>query len=97
MRDKRGESLGGNFSFGLVQFIGILLIAVPLFLLGSLVNFFVGVPLAVFAGLFKITIVNAEQAKFISAVYHRVQGEEGQLESNHQVNELFELKSKKMW
>jgi hypothetical protein len=39
MRDKWGESLGGNFSFGMVQFIRILVIAVPLFLLGSLVNF----------------------------------------------------------
>ncbi len=68
MRDKWGESLAGNFSFGLVQFIGILVIAMPLFLLGSLLNFFVGVTLAVFAGLFIITIVNAAQAIFIGAV-----------------------------
>ena len=53
MKDNWGESLGGNFSFGLVQFIGILVIGVTLFFLGSLVNFFVGVPLAVFAGLLK--------------------------------------------
>ncbi len=97
MRDKWCESMGGNFSLGLVQFVGILVIAVPLFLLGTIVNFFVGETLAVFAGLFIITIVNATQAKLISAVYHRVQGEEVQLVSNEKVNELFEQKIKKMW
>jgi hypothetical protein len=69
-----------------VQFVGILGIAVSLFSLGSPENFFVG-----------LTIVNAAQAIFISAVYHRVQGEEVQLVSNDQVSELFERKSKKMW
>ncbi len=91
------ESLGGNFSFGLVQIIGILVIAVPLFLLGSLANFFVGIALVVFAGLFIITIVNAAQAIFISAIYHCVQGEEVRLASNDQENALFERKNRKMW
>ncbi len=60
-------------------------------------NVFVGVPIAVFAGLFIITIENAAQAIFISAVYHLVQGEEVQLVSNSQLKELFEWKTKKMW
>ena len=42
-------------------------------------------------------IVNAAQAIFISAVYHRVQGGEVQLISNDPVNELFERKTNKMW
>ncbi len=87
MKDKWAEALAENFSFGLVQFMGILVIAVPLFLLDSLMNFFVGVALAVFVGLFIITIVNAGQAIFIRAVY-RVQGEEIKLVSNDQVSEL---------
>ena len=93
MRDKWGESLGRNFSFGLVQFIGILVIAVPRFLLGFLINFFVGIALTVFAGWFIITVVIAAQAIFIRAVYHRVQGEEVQLVSNNQLSELFEQKT----
>ena len=81
----------------LVQIIGILVIAAPLLLLGSFVNFFVGVTPAVFAGMFIITIVNAAQTIFISTVYHRVQGEKVQLVSNDQVSEFFERKSRKMW
>ena len=97
MRSNWGESLGCNICFGLVQIIGILVIAAPLLLLGSFVNFFVGVTPAVFAGMFIITIVNAAQTIFISTVYHRVQGEKVQLVSNDQVSEFFERKSRKMW
>ncbi len=97
MKEKWGESLGGNFSFGLVQFVGIILIAIPLFLLGSLINVMVGAALAVFASMLIIAIISAAQAIFISAVYHRVAGEEVPTVTNEQVDGLFETKRKKIW
>ena len=97
MKEKWGESLGGNFSFGLVQLVGIILIAIPLFLLGSLINVVVGAALAVFASMLIIAIINAAQAIFISAVYHRVAGEEVPTVTNEQVDGLFETRRKKLW
>lgn len=97
MKEKWGESLGGNFSFGLVQFAGIVLIAFPLFFLGSMVNFVLGAALAVFAAMLIVAIINAAQAIFISAVYHRIEGEEISIVTNDQVDGLFETRRKKMW
>jgi hypothetical protein len=74
MKEKWGESLSGNFSFGLVQFIAILFIAVPLFFLGSLVNTFLGIALAALGAFIVIATISAAQTIFISAVYHNING-----------------------
>jgi hypothetical protein len=72
MKEKWGESLAGNFSLGLVQFIAILIICVPLFFLGMLVNPVLGIVLAVLAGFIIISVISAAQMIFISTVYHNI-------------------------
>lgn len=72
MKEKWGESLSGNFSFGLVQFLAILLIGGPLFLLGALVNTFLGIALGMLAAFIIIAVVSAAQTIFISTVYHQI-------------------------
>jgi Family of unknown function (DUF6159) len=74
MKQKWGESLGATFSFGIVQLIGMLILAVPSFLLFML-NPFIGI--AVFlVGFFVLTaIMSAARMIFVSAVYHNIQGD----------------------
>jgi hypothetical protein len=89
IKEKWGESLAGNFSLGLVQFLALLVTALPLFFLGSLIAPVIGIALAVFAALFVIAIISAAQAIFISAVYHQAQGNEVPFMDNETVNDLF--------
>ncbi|MBG9376817.1 hypothetical protein I5907_11255 [Panacibacter sp. DH6] len=89
IKAKWGESLAGNFSLGLVQFLALLLIAVPLFFVGSVVNTFTGIALAVFAGILIIAIISAAQAIFISAVYQQAQGVEVAILNDEMVDDLF--------
>ncbi len=98
MKEKWGESLVGNFSLGLVQFVALLLICVPLFFLGSLINTMVGVVLALEAGLLVIAVISAAQSIFICGVYHRTQGVEIPMINDDKVDMLFgESNKKKFW
>lgn len=72
MKEKWGESLGSSFSFGIVQFLGILIIGLPLFFLGSLIGLIPSIVLAGIGILFVIAVTSAGQTIFISAVYHRI-------------------------
>jgi hypothetical protein len=75
MKEKWGESLGATFSFGLVQFVAILLLAVPSALLGYLLHPVAGIILFVL-GVFTILVVmSAAKTIFISAVYHNINGD----------------------
>ena len=89
IKAKWGESLAGNFSLGLVQLLALLLIAVPLFFIGSVINTFAGLALAVFAGILIIAIISAAQAIFISAVYQQAQGVEVAMLNDEMVDDLF--------
>ena len=71
-KKKWGESLGSSFSFGIVQILGILLIGLPLFFLGSLIGLIPSIVLAGIGVLFVIAVTSAGQTIFISAVYHRI-------------------------
>jgi len=72
MKQKWGESLAAGFSFGLIQFLGFIVICIPLFYLGMLVDPLVGIALAV-AGMFVImAITSSVQTIFVSAVYHNI-------------------------
>jgi Family of unknown function (DUF6159) len=75
MKEKWGESLGASFSFGLIQFLAILAMAVPAFLLGWLIHPVIGI--IVFAlGIFTVlVVVSAVRTIFISAVYHNINGD----------------------
>jgi hypothetical protein len=75
MKEKWGESLGATFSFGLVQFVAILLLAIPSFALGYLIHPIAAIVLFVL-GVFTILVVmSAAKTIFISAVYHNINGD----------------------
>lgn len=71
MRQKWGESLGANFGFGLINFLGILaigLLAFGLSLLHPILGIITGVTLVVIL----ITVMAAAETIFVAAVYQRV-------------------------
>lgn len=75
MRQKWGESLAGTFSLGLISFLGILLVAVPLFFIGAAFHFLAGILLAVVGAFVVVTIISATETIFLSAVYHNINGD----------------------
>jgi hypothetical protein len=94
MKAKWGESLAGNFSFGLIQFLGMLLVAVPLFFLGGMIDPLLGIALA-FAGAFIVmAIVSAAETIFVSAVYHNINNDPVTHFTQQMIDDLFEEKKK---
>jgi hypothetical protein len=74
MKEKWGEGLGATFSFGLIQVVGILLLAIPSVILSIYVHPLVGIILLI-VGTFSILVVmSAVRMIFISAVYHDIKG-----------------------
>jgi hypothetical protein len=92
MKEKWGESIGASFSFGIIQFLAILLLAVPSFVLGWLVHPVAG--MALFAlGLFCIIVLfSAAKVIFVSAVYHDINGDPVKVFNQHFADNLFEGK-----
>jgi hypothetical protein len=75
MKEKWGESIGATFSFGIIQFLAILLLAIPSFVLGWLVHPIAGIVLFAL-GLFSIIVLfSAAKVIFVSAVYHDINGD----------------------
>jgi Family of unknown function (DUF6159) len=75
MKEKWGESIGATFSFGIIQLLGLFLLAIPSMALGYFVHPLAGIGLF-FLGLFAITsIFSATKMIFISAVYHDINGD----------------------
>jgi hypothetical protein len=75
MKDKWGESIGATFSFGIIQLLGLFLLAIPSMLLYIFVQPLAGFALF-FLGFFTLTVVlSATRAIFISAVYHDINGD----------------------
>jgi hypothetical protein len=89
MKEKWGESLGAGFSFGLVNFIGIVLIGGGLFLIGSIFNPLIGVAFAVLGVLLVSAIVSAVRTIFVSAVYHNVTGDPTEHLDQQMIDSLF--------
>ncbi|MCG2616496.1 DUF6159 family protein [Terrimonas sp. NA20] len=75
MKEKWGQSLGATFSFGLIQIIGILIVAIPLYLVGSLIHPAVGIVFASLGAFAVVAIISAAEVIFISAVYHNINGD----------------------
>ena len=75
MKEKWGESLGATFSFALIHLIGIIIVAIPLFFIGSLIHFYLGVVLAVLGILLLAAVMSATKMIFVSAVYNNVTGD----------------------
>ncbi len=95
MKEKWGESLGGNFSFGLIQFLGIVVVGLPLYLLGAMIHPLAGIAAAVIGVFIVISIISAAQVIFVSAVYHDITGDVTEHFDRHLVDDLFE--QKKRW
>ncbi len=75
MKEKWGEKLGSAFSFGLVQLLAMVLLAIPSLILGLLVNPIAGGALFL-AGVFIIlAVISAAKMIFVSAVYHNINGD----------------------
>ena len=89
MKEKWGESLGSTFSFGLIQFVAFLVITVPLFFLGALINPFVGIALAVLSLFIIMAVMSAAQTIFVSAVYHNITGDPVEHVNQQLVDSLF--------
>lgn len=89
MKEKWGESLTAGFSFGLIHILGLLVICVPLFFLGSLLHPIAGAAAAV-AGFFVImAIMDAAKTIFVSAVYHNIKGDVSEHFDQQLVDSLF--------
>ena len=89
MKNKWGESIAGTFSLGLVQFVGILLVAIPLFFLGSIIHVLAGIVLAVLGAFIVIAVVSAAETIFISMVYHDINGDPVKYLNTQMVDNLF--------
>src|SRR4026209_452577 len=75
MKQKWGESLGANFSFGLIQFLAMIVLMIPCFIIGSMINIYLGVALGLLGAFIISAIFSAAQTIFVSAVYHNINDE----------------------
>jgi hypothetical protein len=94
MREKWGESLAGNFSLGLIQFIGVLVVGVVFFMIGYIIHPMVGVALAILGCFIVTAIISAAQTIFVSAVYHNITNEPTVHFSQQLIDGLFQEKPK---
>ena len=92
MKQKWGESLGATFSLGLIQFVGILVVGLPLYFLGSVIHPFAGIGLAILGAFIVISIISAAQTIFISAVYHNINDEPVKHFNQQMIDGLFQKK-----
>jgi len=76
MKEKWGESLGANFSFGLFSLMGLLFVALPLgFLFGTMINPVMGIGVGMIVFILIQTIVSAANMVFLAAAYQHVNDE----------------------
>jgi MFS family permease len=94
MKQKWGESLGASFSFGLIQFLGMILVGLPLYFVGAIFHPFAGIALAIVGIFLVISIISAAQTIFVSAIYHNINGDLVKHFNQQMVDQLFEKKEK---
>lgn len=73
MKEKWGESIGANASFGIFHFLGFILAIAVGFMLAN-VNIFLGIITAVLMILLISTFFATAQTVFVAAVYNRIKG-----------------------
>src|SRR5258706_10116780 len=94
MKQKWGESLGATFSVGLIQFVGMIVVGVPLFFVGSIFHPVAGIALAI-AGVFLVmSVISAAETIFVAAIYENISGDLDNHFNQQMVDNLFEKKSK---
>jgi hypothetical protein len=92
MKQKWGESLGSQVGFGVINLLAFLLVAIPLFIIGSFIHILVGIGLALLGAFLIMAIMSAAQTIFISAVYHNVTGNPVEHFNQKLIDNLFESK-----
>ena len=92
MKQKWGESLGANFSFGLIQFVAMIILIIPCFIIGSTINLYLGIALGLMGAFIISAIFSAAQTIFISAVYHNITDEPVKHFNQQMIDELFQKK-----
>lgn len=75
VKEKWGEGLGATFSFGILQLLGFLLLAIPAFLLGYAIHPIAGIILFVLGAFTILVVMNAAKIIFVSAIYHNINGD----------------------
>jgi Family of unknown function (DUF6159) len=94
MKQKWGESLGATFSLGLIQFIGMIIVGLPLYFLGAAFHPYAGIALAIVGVFMVISIISAAETIFVSAIYHNIDGDLDKHFNKQMVDQLFEKKGK---
>ena len=92
MKQKWGESLGANFSFGLIQFVAMIILIIPCFIIGSTVNLYLGIALGLMGAFIISAIFSAAQTIFVSAVYHNITDEPVKHFEQQMIDKLFQKK-----
>jgi hypothetical protein len=92
MRQKWGESLGANFSFGIIQFIAMIVLMIPCFLLGATISPIAGIALAILGAFLIMAVFSAAQTIFVSAVYHNITDEPVKHFNQQMIDGLFQKK-----
>ena len=93
MKKRWGQSLVANFSFGLVQMIGVLIVSLGLFFLGGIIHVYLGIVLAMLGAFVVMAVISATQTIFISAVYHNINGDPVKHFNEGFANNLFNEKN----
>ena len=92
MKQKWGESLGATFSFGLIQFLAMIVLVIPLFFIGNMIHPIGGIALALMGVFIIATIFSAAQTIFVSAVYHNINDEPVKHFNQQMIDGLFQKK-----
>jgi len=92
MKQKWGESLGANFSFGLIQFLAMIVLIIPCFIIGSTINLYLGIALGLMGAFIISAIFSAAQTIFVSAVYHNINDEPTKHFNQQMIDGLFQKK-----
>ena len=92
MKQKWGESLGATFSFGLIQFLAMIVLVIPLFFIGNMIHPIGGIALAIMGVFIIATIFSAAQTIFVSAVYHNITDEPVKHFNQQMIDGLFQKK-----
>ena len=94
IKEKWGEGLGAGFSFGLIQLVGIIVIAIIGFGLAAVVHPLVGIAAAALCFLLMTTVISAARTIFVSQIYNNVTGNPVQQYDQAFIDSLFVPKRK---
>ena len=89
MKEKWGESIGANFSIGIIAFLGIAIVGVVGLALTAFVNEAVGIGIFVVGILGILTVTSALHSIFISAVYNNINGNLNDHFNQQMLDDLF--------